>query len=485
MSNRPRKHVSTLLPDIPWNILRGSKLSLGKSVLPDRLPVILRVSPCSLRLGSGKYLHAGMLPVIADFPSDHFFCSLSWLEPRLLVAHAVLLKPRATAAWVQMDAMAAELVSSPLRHCPLCTAGSALQPQGDTPAVWGLSYATGFVRLRAQRLRCPSCRAWFLGCWAYPHGGQSRVVIACHPTACSWFFFRERLHADSFVALHTEYLRFMSTAFLFLRASFSGLVKTVQAMFPGPDLTHHDCQRCVEHGWFLYNTLQHTWAASRVGTVFDVRLDALDRTLAQHEPWLHDLLHRHASSHTCVHCSNPVLAGDGGMKLTTSLCNERTSASFTDSQLGLRVTLGCTKRPQAKSVFCRGHQLPPSPQLPPEIRDHKRISGHIHFRYVGSADFLPLQQVAAARLRQYDSKLALLDYATADPGRFGGSERDGAPAEAISFSLLILRFFPPLTRSYSFSLLTKASQPSLPWPGAWALFFCPAPSTGAASDGRY
>ena len=208
-------------------------------------------------------------------------------------------------------------------------------------------------------------------------------MIACHPTACSWFFFRERLHADSFVALHTEYLRFMSTAFLFLRASFSGLVKTVQAMFPGPDLTHHDCQRCVEHGWFLYNTLQHTWAASRVGTVFDVRLDALDRTLAQHEPWLHDLLHRHASSHTCVHCSNPVLAGDGGMKLTTSLCNERTSASFTDSQLGLRVTLGCTKRPQAKSVFCRGHQLPPSPQLPPEIRDHKRISGHIHFRYVG------------------------------------------------------------------------------------------------------
>ena len=140
-----------------------------------------------------------------------------------------------------MDAMAAELVSSPLRHCPLCTAGSALQPQGDTPAVWGLSYSTGFVRLRAQRLRCPSCRAWFLGCWAYPHGGQSRVVIACHPTACSWFFFRERLHADSFVALHTEYLRFMSTAFLFLRASFSGLVKTVQAMFPGPDLTHHDC----------------------------------------------------------------------------------------------------------------------------------------------------------------------------------------------------------------------------------------------------
>ena len=66
MSNRPRKHVSTLLPDIPWNILRGSKLSLGKSVLPDRFPVILRVSPCSLRLGSGKYLHAGMLPVIAD-----------------------------------------------------------------------------------------------------------------------------------------------------------------------------------------------------------------------------------------------------------------------------------------------------------------------------------------------------------------------------------------------------------------------------------
>ena len=139
------------------------------------------------------------------------------------------------------------------------------------------------------------------------------------------------------------------------------------------------------------------------------------------------------------------------MKLTTSLCNERTSASFTDSQLGLRVTLGCTKRPQAKSVFCRGHQLPPSPQLPPEIRDHKRISGHIHFRYVGSADFLPLQQVAAARLRQYDSKLALLDYATADPGRFGGSERDGAPAEALSFSLLILRlFFPPLPGPIAF-----------------------------------
>eukprot|EP00435_Cladocopium_sp_Y103_P036672 s2437_g9.t1 len=326
--------------------------------------------------------------------------------------------------------MAAELVSSPLRHCPLCVAASSLQPHGDATYLWGLSYAMGFCRLQVRRLRCPSCRAWFLGCWAFPHGGQSRVVIACNPDTCTWFFFRERLHADSFVALHADYLRFMTAAFLFLRASFSGLVKTAQAMFPGPVLTHHDCQRCVEHGWFLYNTLHHTWEEARVGTVFDLRLDALDQTLAQHERLLHGLLHRSASSHTCAQCANPVLAGDGGMKLTTSLCNERTSAAFTDPHLGLRVTLGCTNRPQAKSVFCRHHQLPPHPQLPPEIRDHKRIDGAIHFRYVGSSDFLPVQQIAVARLRQYDSQLALLDYAAADPDRFAAAARPGLPAEA-------------------------------------------------------
>ena len=106
------------------------------------------------------------------------------------------------------------------------------------------------------------------------------------------------------------------------------------------------------------------------------------------------------------------------MKLTSSLCNERTSSTCTSSVLGISTHVGCTRRPQWGSLFCKHHQLPDPPRMP-EIREHKVIQGQVHFRYAGSDAFLPLSEVDAARVRQYDSRLALLDYATRDPARFG------------------------------------------------------------------
>lgn len=116
------------------------------------------------------------------------------------------------------------------------------------------------------------------------------------------------------------------------------------------------------------------------------------------------------------------------MKLTATLCNERTSTSLTNEALGLAIHIGCTSRPLRQSLFCKAHQIRPD-GLPPEIRDHKRISGSVAFRYRGSDDFLPLQEMSPARLKQYDSRLALLDYAAADPQRFA-SATSAAASEA-------------------------------------------------------
>ena len=314
-----------------------------------------------------------------------------------------------------------------LTHCPFCVPAAPLRADTTSSQVWGLSYSSGFQKLSVRRKRCDSCRALFLGCWAYSPGGHSRTRIACHPRESAWFFFRERIHAGSFVAMHVDYLRFMTTAFIFLRASFSGLVKTVHAMFPGHRLNPNDCQRCLEHGWFLHSALSNTWSeAELLGEDFDLRLDSLDATLLGHEPRLRSLLHQTGSTHHCGACANPVLTGDGGMKLTTSLCNERTSASLRSEELGLSIPIGCTCRPIRGSLFCRAHQADAAEMLPPEIRDHRRVTGQgrLSFRYTGSDDFLPVQSMSAIRLRQYDSRLALLDYAAADPTRFAPGECD-------------------------------------------------------------
>ena len=335
-------------------------------------------------------------------------------------------------------------VVSPVTHCPLCLNSPQLITEGSVCQVLGLSYATGFEKLGLQRRRCGGCRFSFLGCWAYPPGAQSRVKLACHPDASPWFLFRERIHAGSFVALHTDYLRFMTASFLFLRASFSGLVKTVHAMFPGKPLNPNDTLRCLEHGWFLHNALVQTWSDNgRVGHDFDLRLDSLDSTLTFYEPHLVAQLHTRASEHHCTGCANPVLTGDGGMKLTTALCNERTSASFTSPELGMTVSVGCTCRPCPKSLFCRNHQLndAAADALPPEIREHKRSHGSLHFRYAGTDEFLPVQRMSLARLRQYDSRLALLDYSLEDPGRFDA--RGGLQEARFTLRLCFFRVVEP------------------------------------------
>lgn len=103
-------------------------------------------------------------------------------------------------------------VPSPLSHCPFCRAAPALAPSADVCKVWGLSYSSGFAELELQRRVCRLCRATFLGCWAFPHGGMDRPRLASHPDMSPWFFFRERFHAGSFVApfrlpaLHDSFL---------------------------------------------------------------------------------------------------------------------------------------------------------------------------------------------------------------------------------------------------------------------------------------
>ena len=210
----------------------------------------------------------------------------------------------------------------------------------------------------------------------------------------------------------------MTLAFLYLRASFAGLAKTVDAMFPGFRLQSHDWYRGLEHGWFLHSCLVAAWQDAFIGQEFDLRMDFLDSTLAAYERRLHDVLHARAAAHSCPLCQNPVIAGDGGMKLTTRICNERGSSVLTSPHLQVSVLTGCTRRPLRRSLFCKEHQVPSAAGLPPEIRDHKLVRGEMLFRYHGTSDFLPLHQVHSVRLRQYDSRLRLTAYAAADPSRF-------------------------------------------------------------------
>lgn len=308
-----------------------------------------------------------------------------------------------------------------LTHCPFCPATPPLRVETDSSLVWALTYKVGFQALRVRRRRCVVCGLAFLGCWAFPHGG-GRARVVCRPDAAEWFFFRERLHSGSFVAFDVQYLQYMTIAFLYLRASFSGLAKSVEAMFPGRPFGHHDCARGLEHGWFLYSLLRVIWEDALVGQSFDLRLSYLDVVLSAHEERLHAVLHQQAAAHSCTSCANPVLAGDGGMKLTTSICNERTSAFSRHADLDLQVTTGCTKRPMRGSLFCKSHQLAAaSRDIPPEIREHKIKQGAIHFRYVGATDFVSLADVDMQRLRQYDSTLSLFTYRDAAPERFGAA----------------------------------------------------------------
>ena len=95
---------------------------------------------------------------------------------------------------------------------------------------------------------------------------------------------------------------------------------------------------------------------------------------------------------------NPVLTGDGGMKLTTALCNERTSCFHYSPDLRLRVLTGCTERPLRGSLYCRSHQAPAA--LGPEVHTHCVEAGQMEFKLASSRDFQSAAGIPAGRLRQ-------------------------------------------------------------------------------------
>ena len=305
----------------------------------------------------------------------------------------------------------------PLTSCPFCPGAPSLSVCGDVVRALGMTYTSGLQEVIFRRRRCPSCCKTFSGCWAFaPDGGPA--LIACHPHLLPWFVFRERLRTGILVALHIQYLDFMTASLLFLRGSFSGLAKVVAAMFPARPLGDNDARRGLEHEWFLHSALVFAWQPSLVGTPFDIRTAHADKTLEAFEADLHCVLRASAAAHHCERCQNPVLAGDGCMKLTTSICNERTSAVVVHEGLGLAVYTGCSQRPKRGSVFCHQHWRPATYAPVPEIREHKFIRGTLHFRYVGTTDFVSVLDVDLRRLLQYDSALRLTDYSALATSRF-------------------------------------------------------------------
>ena len=111
----------------------------------------------------------------------------------------------------------------------------------------GLTYERGLQRVRVAPARCAQCHTRFVSCWALPHKTEDSPRLVCDPTHSSWFVFRMRLREESFAALHADYLRFMTAAFLHLRASFSGLALTAASMFPTGVLGANDCNRALIH----------------------------------------------------------------------------------------------------------------------------------------------------------------------------------------------------------------------------------------------
>ena len=263
-------------------------------------------------------------------------------------------------------------------------------------------------------------------CWARAEGETDVPRLACAPGRASCFFMKTRFHTKALVALSIEYLRFMTASFLHLRASFGGLAKMLPELFPDQQLEPNDCQRVLEQGWFLFETLNRLDSAACIGKSVDIRLASLDATLRGLEPSLSLLLNSQAVAHVCGACANPVLAGDGGMKLTTMLCID---------SLQLRIPLGCSQRPCRGSLYCKQHQLS-NPPAAPEIHSHRITTQRgLQFRYAGGADYVGVDDVDQRRLRQYDSCNLLtvlgdeVDAAAASSAESGqGGDHGAAPA---------------------------------------------------------
>ncbi|CAE7835958.1 unnamed protein product [Symbiodinium sp. CCMP2592] len=344
--------------------------------------------------------------------------------------------------------MAVEVVSTPLECCPFCEGSPALASGTLRCRALGLSYRHGVQQLELRGRSCRGCKLQFLGCWCCgrAEGDTDVPRLACAPSHASWFFMKTRFHANALVALSVDYLRFMTASspvkhpwasFLHLRASFRGLAKMLPELFPEQHLEPNDCHRVLEHGWFLFETLNRLDTTACIGKTrtIDIRLASLDTTLCSLEPSLSLLLSSQAVAHVCSACANPVLAGDGGMKLTTRLCNERSSATLQADFLQLTIPLGCSQRPCRGSLFCKRHQLL-NPPVMPEINCHRiTTQGNLQFRYKGDTEFVAVEEVDQRRLRQYDSRnllTALDDEADAAAGSGSesgqGGARDASPA---------------------------------------------------------
>ena len=118
--------------------------------------------------------------------------------------------------------------------CHACPGAPALQLSSHRARVQGISYACGVVPLYVRSKVCLQCKRIFRGCWALVPGADEEIPeLACEPKASSWFLFRVRLRENALVALHVDYLAFMTSGLLHLRASFSGFAKVLADMFPG------------------------------------------------------------------------------------------------------------------------------------------------------------------------------------------------------------------------------------------------------------
>lgn len=159
-----------------------------------------------------------------------------------------------------------QTVPTHLTACPFCADAPTVHHGGEECHALGLTYGDGVCELAFRRVICPSCHGRFLGCWAFQPGDSDTAILASAPDAAEWFIFRSRLRRDNLAALHCRYLQFMTTSFLHLRASFSGLAKVAMEMCPGYVLTHHDCERALEHGWFLFHVLKHVYTDDLRGT---------------------------------------------------------------------------------------------------------------------------------------------------------------------------------------------------------------------------
>ena len=298
--------------------------------------------------------------------------------------------------------------------------------------VRGLSLARGVCNVSVQPRQCPSCHMCFVGCWAL---GTTSALLVAPPRAQKWFFFQSFLGPGHLAALDLATLDWMTASFLHQHASFSGTLAVLGLLHADAGLSSNDRARVLEHGWFHFALLDQL-GPSAVGSAVDLRRESLDLVLSSALPALSSALARQGAAHRCQQCSNSqVVVGDGCWKVTTNLCNERTSSIRCDPDTGLSLNIGCTGRPCRGSLFCKSHQLPPGAEATHgEIRDHRRSpAGETLFRTRGASDFLPSHLLDLQRLRQYDSRQLLTKAAptsSSAPGTPGYTAACAGPVAA-------------------------------------------------------